>query len=94
MNWSPTVLYREGARVTHLTAEWVATADNYNAEPPGAPWAVAEGISGYRCHDVAEFVAAVDMVNKLDHQEIADHAERFSLSEIAPRYDAYLRGIR
>lgn len=51
---------------------------------------VEQGVSGYRCHTLGEFMWAVDNVDKLDGKAIRDHAQAtYSLEALGPEYDRY-----
>ena len=51
---------------------------------------VAEGVSGFRCHTLAEFVAAVDAAQSLDRAGVAAWAQRYTMDAVAPLYAAHL----
>lgn len=52
---------------------------------------VEQGVSGYRCHTLADFLEAVEACDTLDPSVIRHHAlTRYSLEAVAPLYDAYL----
>jgi hypothetical protein len=49
---------------------------------------VVEGVSGYRCHTLQDWVDAINVVGDLDRRVIADTARsKWSLEECAKRYD-------
>lgn len=55
---------------------------------------VADGISGYRCHTLDQFVRAVDALDDLDPKTIHEWAtDRFTSAAVAPRYDRWLRRL-
>lgn len=55
---------------------------------------VVHGLTGYRCHTLAEFLEAADKVDELDPQTIEAYAAgRFSTRAVAPQYDAWLRRL-
>lgn len=52
---------------------------------------VSQGVSGYRCHTLAEFLAAADQVDDLDRKAIREWAaDRYTLGVCAPQYDRWL----
>jgi len=52
---------------------------------------VAPGISGYRCHTLAEFLQAAEAVDELDPKQIREWAlNRYTLNVCAPQYDQWL----
>jgi glycosyltransferase involved in cell wall biosynthesis len=55
---------------------------------------VVNGVTGFRCRTLAEFMRAAEDVKALDPAAIRKHAiERYSLDAIAPQYDAYFRRL-
>jgi glycosyltransferase involved in cell wall biosynthesis len=55
---------------------------------------VVNGVTGFRCRTLAEFMRAAEDVKSLDPAAIRKHAiERYSLDAIAPQYDAYFRRL-
>lgn len=55
---------------------------------------VADGVSGYRCHTLGEFRAAVDAVDELDPKTIRRWAEeRYTLDVCGPQYDRWIRRL-
>lgn len=53
---------------------------------------VEQGVSGYRCHRLGEFMWAVENVDKLNKKKIRKHAqETWSLEAVGPQYDDYFR---
>jgi len=56
---------------------------------------VAHGTSGFLCHTLGEFRAAVDLADGLDPKTIRDWAaERFTLEACAPQYDWWLHRLQ
>jgi glycosyltransferase involved in cell wall biosynthesis len=52
---------------------------------------VTQGVTGWRCHTLAEFHRAAGLASELDPKTIRDHtAERYSLDAVAPRYSWWL----
>lgn len=54
---------------------------------------VVEGMSGWRCHTLAEFAAAAEQAFTLDHYSAVSFrqfAMRYSLDAVAPRYGQWL----
>jgi glycosyltransferase involved in cell wall biosynthesis len=56
---------------------------------------VADGISGYRCHTIDQFLrAAGTALDDLDPKTVRDWAmDRYTLSTVAPKYDRWLRQL-
>lgn len=55
---------------------------------------VADGISGFRCHTLAEFLTAAGAVDGLDPKTIREWAlGRFTLDVCAPQYDRWLEQL-
>lgn len=51
---------------------------------------VEDGVNGYKCHTLGEFVEAAEAVKGLDRRAIANAAyERFSLERTAVKYERY-----
>lgn len=58
------------------------------------PETVKQGLTGYRCHSLSEFLSAADLVDDLNPYNIRDHAlANYSTDVVAPRYDAYLEHL-
>lgn len=52
---------------------------------------VIPGVTGWRCHTLAEFRRAAHLAGELDPKTIRDHtAERYSLEVVAPQYQWWL----
>jgi glycosyltransferase involved in cell wall biosynthesis len=53
---------------------------------------VADGLSGFRCHTLGQFVrAASDALDDLDRKTVQEWAsDRFTLAAVAPQYDRWL----
>ena len=59
------------------------------------PETVLQGVTGFRCKTLGEYVWAARHVAEIDPQDCRDWAmANFSLDAVAPRYDAYLSKIR
>jgi glycosyltransferase involved in cell wall biosynthesis len=55
---------------------------------------VVDGVTGYRCRSLQEFVDAVQAAPALDRRVIRERAvATYSLEAIAPRYDRYFRRL-
>lgn len=54
---------------------------------------VADGVSGFRCSTLGEFLDAAGRVDELDPKTIRQWAERFTLDAVAPQYDRWLRRL-
>lgn len=51
---------------------------------------VQDGVTGFRCHTLSEFLSAVDQVNDLDRSFIRKRAQRlYSLEVVKPQYERY-----
>lgn len=58
------------------------------------PETVVQGVTGFRCSMLADFLAAVDQVDELDPHACRDHAlTNYTLAAVAPQYDRWLRQI-
>jgi glycosyltransferase involved in cell wall biosynthesis len=66
-----------------ITTDWGAfTETNIN------------GVTGYRCRTLAEFIQAAEDVKSLDPKTIYETAKyKYSLEAIAPQYDRYFRRL-
>ena len=55
---------------------------------------IEHGATGFRCHTLADFVAALDAARALDRTYIARRAQKkYALAAVAPVYDAAFRDI-
>lgn len=55
---------------------------------------VPQGVAGYRCNTLGEFIWAVEHIDDLDRDAIADRARGlYSTEAVAPLYDEWLRRI-
>lgn len=55
---------------------------------------VTQGVDGYRCRTVPQFIDAISHIDKLDRSEIRQRAiARFSPDIIAPQYESYFDQI-
>lgn len=55
---------------------------------------VTHGVTGYRCHTMAEFVEAAKRTPDLDRAAIRSHAlGRWSLEAVGPQYEAYFERL-
>jgi glycosyltransferase involved in cell wall biosynthesis len=55
---------------------------------------VEHGLTGYRCHTLADFLEAADTVDELDPKTIRDWAaDRYATGVVAPRYDRWLQRL-
>lgn len=53
-----------------------------------------DGITGFRCHTLQEFMDAAEAASSLDRARVRQHAiDNFSLEAIAPKYDKYFRRL-
>lgn len=56
---------------------------------------VEQGVSGYRCHRLGEFMWAVENADKLDKKAIRKRAQAtWSLDAIGPQYDYYFKHLQ
>ncbi|MEV6139679.1 glycosyltransferase [Nocardia sp. NPDC051990] len=66
-----------------ITTDWGAFSET-----------VQQGVQGFRCRTMREFVDAAEAVGKLDNQAIRDYAvSKFSTEVIAAQYDSYFRRL-
>jgi glycosyltransferase involved in cell wall biosynthesis len=55
---------------------------------------VKHGVTGYRCHTLAEFCKAAEDVDTLKPHMIANHAiSNYSMKAVAPKYTAYFEKL-
>jgi len=55
---------------------------------------IIEGVSGFRCHTLQDWLDAIHNVDRLDRKEIANSARcRYSLEACGKRYDAIFQSI-
>lgn len=55
---------------------------------------VEQGKTGYRCHTLADFLTALDMISTLDRTYIHDRAHSlWSLEAVGPQYDKVFRQV-
>ncbi len=54
---------------------------------------VADGVSGFKCSTLGEFLEAADRVDDLEPKTIRQWAERYTLDAVAPQYDRWLRRL-
>lgn len=53
-----------------------------------------QGVTGYRCHRLGEFIWAVERAHELDRQEIRDRAiANYSTEAVAPLYEHYFEHL-
>lgn len=78
-----------------VAAEAMLSGTPVVASPFGAfTETVDHGVTGYRCHTLADFLAAVDMVDELDPKTIMESAvRRFTPEAVAPDWDRWLRQL-
>ena len=67
-----------------ITTDWGAFAENN-----------IEGVTGYRCRTFNDFIdAALKCWDKrIDYKTCREHGEKFSLENIAPKYEKYFQDI-
>jgi glycosyltransferase involved in cell wall biosynthesis len=55
---------------------------------------VIDGVTGFRCHTLQEFVDAAENVKTLDRKAISEYAkERYGLDTVALMYDKYFNRL-
>jgi glycosyltransferase involved in cell wall biosynthesis len=54
---------------------------------------VRQGVTGFRCNTLAEFVDAAKSVGVLNREDIRTHALRYSTDVVRHEYDAYFRRL-
>jgi glycosyltransferase involved in cell wall biosynthesis len=54
---------------------------------------VEHGVTGYRCHTLGDWLAAVDGAGTLDRRAVRQHAERYDMFRLARRYDAVFQYV-
>jgi glycosyltransferase involved in cell wall biosynthesis len=54
---------------------------------------VRQGVSGFRCHTLLDFIEAVDACADIDRANVRDWASRYDPSAIGPQYDRWLTAI-
>ena len=65
-----------------ITPDWAAFAELN-----------VDGVTGYRCNTFRDFVTALKNVDKLDPVACLEHAQQFTLPNIAPRYERYFSDV-
>ena len=55
---------------------------------------VSQGVSGFKCSTLAEFLTAADAITGLDRALVRRWAERFTLDVCAPQYDRWLHQLQ
>lgn len=54
---------------------------------------IAQGVSGYRCSTLGDFMHAVREGATLDRQGVIDHAQKYTMENVAPMYDSYFKRL-
>lgn len=54
---------------------------------------VIDGVTGFRCHTLREFVDAAVAAPWLDRDEIREHALQYTYPHIGPRYETYFKRL-
>jgi len=65
-----------------ITTDWGAFVENN-----------PHGVTGYRCRTFADFVEAGLTIDKIDPKVCRQHGEKFSLENVAPKYEKYFRDV-
>ena len=65
-----------------ITTDWGAFVENN-----------VEGVTGYRCRTFGDFVNAVNNLDKIDPYVCRQHGEKFSLENVAPKYEKYFQDV-
>jgi len=77
--WGNVAVEAQMSGTPAITTDWGSFTEN-----------VRQGISGFRCRDLKEFLDAVDNVTKLDYKEIREYAvNHWSIEAIKPQYEHY-----
>ncbi len=58
------------------------------------PETVIQGVTGFRCNTLAEYAQAALDAPKLDPLAIRQHAERYSLENVAPQFERWLERLQ
>ena len=65
-----------------ITSDWGAFVENN-----------IEGVTGFRCRTFADFVNAAKNIDSIDPSVCRSYGERFSLENIAPKYEKYFQDV-
>lgn len=55
---------------------------------------VQNGVNGYRCRTLQEFMDAIDNVESLSRFDIINRAQQYTLDEIGPRFTKYFEQVK
>lgn len=81
--WGNVAVEAQMSGTACITTDWGSFSEN-----------IREGISGFRCHDLKEFIDATEKVKTLNFQEIRDYAvAHWSLEAIKPQYEKYFNRL-
>ncbi len=57
------------------------------------PETVKHGVSGFRCHTLSDYVAAVDQAAELNRAGVREWAQQFTTDSVSVLYDEWLRRV-
>lgn len=78
-----------GVAVEAMMCGTPAITSDYGAFPE----TVRQGLSGYRCHSLGEYVWAAEHAGELNRRAVREHAMRYSIHKIGPVYEAYFQHL-
>ena len=54
---------------------------------------IQHGKTGYHCHTLGDWLAAIEAAPQLDRRAVRTHAEQYDMFRLAPRYDAVFQHV-